>query len=572
MNNKLFLTILFCIIILSCNRKLELSDDIRINQLGFIPESQKIAAIVNSKSTDFVIKTVDGKKTVFKGKLTSPTKWDLSGENISIADFTNFKQVGDYILVVADKGKSVSFKIDKNIYVDLTKAAIKAYYLNRSGIDIEEKYAGKFSRSAGHPDNKIIVHPSAASAKRKAGSIISCPYGWYDAGDYNKYIVNSAISVYTLLLAYESFSQFFDTLNINIPESNNNIPDILDEALWNIRWMITMQDPYDGGIYNKCTNAGFDGMIMPDKAISPRYVVGKSTTAALDFAATMAAVSRIYKKYMPQFADSCLQMAIKAWNWAKKNPNIPYKNPDISGNFPAIRTGAYDDTIFTDEFSWAASELYISTKNDTYYKSIDFASQTKYAPEWGYVKDLGFYSLVNNIKSLTTIADTILIKNKIISFAESLLTKQEKLPYKVAIDSFVWGSNAIAANQGVFLIMAYSITKNIKYLEAAISALDYLLGRNATGYCFVTGFGTKSPKNIHHRPSAADGIEEPVPGFLVGGPNPHNTNDCGDSAYINKLPACCYYDALCSYSTNEIAINWNAPLIYLASAAEYYFK
>jgi len=110
MNNKLFLTILFCIIILSCNRKLELSDDIRINQLGFIPESQKIAAIVNSKSTDFVIKTVDGKKTVFKGKLTSPTKWDLSGENISIADFTNFKQVGDYILVVADKGKSVSFE------------------------------------------------------------------------------------------------------------------------------------------------------------------------------------------------------------------------------------------------------------------------------------------------------------------------------------------------------------------------------------------------------------------------------------------------------------------------------
>ena len=113
------------------------------------------------------------------------------------------------------------------------------------------------------------------------------------------------------------------TLKTNIPESNDDVPDILNEALYNIRWMLTMQDPNDGGVYHKCTNAKFDAMIMPDKATEKRYVVQKSTAATLDFAAVCAQASRIFSKYKKQFpglADSCLNAAVKAWQWAEKNP------------------------------------------------------------------------------------------------------------------------------------------------------------------------------------------------------------------------------------------------------------
>ena len=130
---------------------------------------------------------------------------------------------------------------------------------------------------------------------------------------------------------------------------------------------------------------------------------------------------------------------------------------------------------------------------------------------------------------------------------------------------FNWGSNSNAANQGILLINAYMLSKDKRYLTYSISNIDYILGRNATGYSFVTGFGSKSPMFIHHRQSAADGITEPIPGLLAGGPNPGKQDNC---AYEFSEPETAYTDVECSYASNEIAINWNAPLVYLLHAVE----
>jgi endoglucanase len=130
---------------------------------------------------------------------------------------------------------------------------------------------------------------------------------------------------------------------------------------------------------------------------------------------------------------------------------------------------------------------------------------------------------------------------------------------------FGWGSNSNAGNQGIALIQAYRLSRNRKYVDYAISNLDYLLGRNATGYSFITGYGTKTPMFPHHRPSAADGIIEPVPGLLVGGPNPGKQDGV---ALPSSVPDEAYIDNQNSYAANEIAINWNAPLVYLANAIE----
>lgn len=91
------------------------------------------------------------------------------------------------------------------------------------------------------------------------------------------------------------------------------------------------------------------------------------------------------------------------------------------------------------------------------------------------------------------------------------------------------------------------------------------MGRNGTSYAFVTGYGDKTPMNPHHRPSGADGVEAPVPGLIAGGPNPGQQDGC---SYPSDIPDQSYVDDYCSYASNEIAINWNAPLVYLGNALE----
>jgi endoglucanase len=133
---------------------------------------------------------------------------------------------------------------------------------------------------------------------------------------------------------------------------------------------------------------------------------------------------------------------------------------------------------------------------------------------------------------------------------------------------YIWGSSAVAANQGIALIQAYRLTSDKKYLDYALANLDYLLGRNATGYSFVTGYGDKTPMHPHHRPSIADGIEEPVPGLLSGGPNANAARQDPCKTYQSTIPDEVFTDDDCSYASNEIAINWNAPIVYLTSAIE----
>jgi endoglucanase len=443
-------------------------------------------------------------------------------------------------------------------------------------VPLEEKYAGKWHRPAGHPDTAVLVHPSAASVKRPAGTVISTPGGWYDAGDYNKYVVNSGITTGTLLAAYEDFPEYFSQLNTNIPESSNNVPDVLDEALYNMRWMLSMQDPNDGGVYHKCTNAAFDPMVRPGVTKLPRYVVQKGTAAALDFAAVMAQGSRIFRKYGQQYpglADSLLNAAVYAWQWAQKNPSLEYNQNEINKKFePKITTGAYGDRTFTDEWFWAASELLGTTGKRVYYDTIaKHIADSAQLPSWGNVRMLGYYTMVRLKSSLPSFAGGTAesFAQQVVRFADAYLPRMATSAFGTVMggsrEEFNWGSNSNAANQGIALINAYLITKDKKYINAALTNMDYLLGRNATGYSFVTGIGSGPAMRPHHRPSIADGIEDPVPGLLAGGPNP----GMQDHAYYEHTePETAYSDTDASYASNEIAINWNAPVVYLFNAIE----
>jgi len=453
---------------------------------------------------------------------------------------------------------------------------LKGFYYIRASMPLTPSFAGKWHRSAGHPDTDVLIHPSAISEQRPGGTIISSPGGWYDAGDYNKYIVNSGITMGTLLSAYEDFIPYFETLKTNIPETSDRVPDILNEAVYNLRWMLTMQDPNDGGVYHKCTNAVFDGMVMPGVTKAPRYVVQKSTAAALDFAAVTAQAARIIRKFekaFPRLADSCLHAAAFAWRWAVKNPAVIYSQREINPKFdPDITTGEYGDRRFTDEWLWAAAELFSTTKSRVYYDTVASRMRDPVSlPSWGNVAMLGYYTFIRSSMALPAYSSMVVsqMKDSVLHMANDFVSKSMSNAFATvmgqSVRDFIWGSNAVAANEGILLLNAYIISKDKKYLNGAVTNLDYLLGRNATGYCFVTGIGSKSPMHPHHRPSEADGIVEPVPGLLAGGPNPGKQDGCN---YSFSEPETAYLDDVCSYASNEIAINWNAPVVYLANALE----
>lgn len=567
------LTILWACKTPKVDENLPVDESIRLNQLGFYPKQQKIAVVLNhEEAEDFVIWSLDEKEIVFEGKLAKETNRTFSGLNSRIADFSLFTEEGNYVFVLSGSGKSHPFHIRTAVNSELGKASIKAFYYQRASMELDEPHAGIWARQLGHPDDQVMIHPSAASASRKAGDIVSSPYGWYDAGDYNKYVVNSGITVGTLLSLYEDYPDYFKNLELNIPESGDQIPDLLDEIRWNLDWLITMQDTEDGGVYHKLTTAKFEGMVEPHLAVSQRYLVAKSTTAALDFAAVMAQASRVYKAYFPEESVMYLKAAEKAWNWVKKNPDVLYQQNEMNKVFdPDVVTGAYGDYSAIDEWIWAASELFVTTHNLIYWEDLADADQSYKLPSWNQVAWLGYYSLLRHQESITLLPQEwmAMLKINLLSAARTQLEGVDATafhsPMETNVRNFIWGSNAVAANQGILLLYAFRQSNEHVFLEGANDNLDYILGRNATGYSYVTGFGSKTPMHPHHRLAASRPDLPPLPGFIVGGPNPSQQDGC---TYSSSFPDESYSDESCSYASNEIAINWNAPFAYLTNSLE----
>jgi len=565
--NKILACLIASLMILgsACTQKVRtlntnFSENILLNQMGYASDAGK-KALIRADVETFELVDKNG-KVVFEGTTGELKHWKLSGNSVRSADFSSFEKNGEYRICIKGSEFSLPVVINDNPYDGLANASLKSYYYSRCGFAIEERYGGNWHWESGHPDTNVLIHSSAASMERPEGTAISSPGGWYDAGDYGKYIVNSSITTFTLLLSEKLNKDFHKQQNINIPESDNNLPDILDETLYNLKWMLTMQDPNDGGLYHKLTTKRFDGFIMPNKTSNQRYVIQKSTSAALDFAATMAAASRTFQEYnMPELVEQMKKSAEYAWQWAINNPQVFYIQPED------ISTGAYGDTSLVDEWFWAASEMYATTGENQYLEKVKGNYEQAITPKWGVVNTLGIITLLTSDKR----SEFPQMMEDYIEYVNQLVNAEKESPYLTSLNKFAWGSNSDVANQGMLKLIAYQFTKNKSYLNSARNDLDYILGRNATGYSFVTAYGYKTPKNIHQRISAADGIDEPVPGYLAGGPNTVVLSDCKSEDVTRSLfPAMSYVDAQCSYSTNETAINWNAPLVFLASALQAY--
>ena len=534
--------------------------EIRYNQVGCYPQQEKVIVVEGINLTGKVRVTMPDGKTVKPKVQVRKALSPWSGKTRYVVDLGELTATGNYHVNVGDA--TCDLIVTERPFRDIAKASLRLFYLIRSGVAIEDSVYG---RPVGHPDTKVLVHNSAASRLRPAGTIISSPYGWYDAGDYNKYVVNSAFSIGLMFSAYEAQPNYFADLHTNIPESGNGTPDLLDEIMFNLRWFLTMQDPSDGGVYHKLTTPHFESFIMPTECRQPRYVVAKSVTATLDFAAVMADAARIFEPFQddyPGFSAIATGASERAYQWAKEHPTAFYRQEQLRD--PAVSTGTYGDGNASDEFFWAASALYRLTGKPQYLdEARQYQPQRFTTPTWGNVASLGAFEWLA-IKD-SPLHDTIL--SQLTAYCDDAIKSVEsscfQSPFGNKRSDFGWGCLAEhCCCQGLVLLYADKISGTNKYSRHALQNADYLLGRNATGYCYVTGFGKKSPMHHHHRISAADTIEKPFPGMLVGGPNPGQQDKKElPTPYPSDYPDESYLDITQSYASNEIAINWNASLV-----------
>jgi endoglucanase len=384
--------------------------------------------------------------------------------------------------------------------------------------------------------------------------------------------VNSGITTGTLLWTWELFGERIKNIRLNLPESGNGTPDILNEIRWNLEWMLTMQDE-DGGVWHKQTSERFPGFIMPDKDTTLSYVIGtgqepyKGTCATADFAAVMAIAARAYRPFDVSFSTQCLKAARQAWSWASAHPGLFFRNP------PGISTGGYGDRDCGDELLWAAGELWRTTGEEPFHRFfLDHYTEQRetlfsgYTEEWAHVGSLALSTYVLGRKGDREAMTAI--RQDLLTAAGEIVERTSRNGYRVSLvaKDYEWGSNGLVANYGMQLLIANILKPDPKFYHAALDNLHYLLGRNTFSLCWVTRVGQNPVRHLHHRPSGADSNSEPWPGLLSGGPN-KNRQDEVTRKLPQLPPAKVYVDLEASYASNENAINWNAPLVFLLAGA-----
>ena len=553
---------------------------IRVNMLGFLPEYPKNVVVL----ADNDLKVLDGNGNVVKSFNDIELKFDeASGDNVAIIDLGNLEE-GEYILKSGDTERKIAVKA--KAYSDVTNALIKGLYYQRCGCALEEKHAGVYTHGACHTAPALEWENNEIKK-----TVIG---GWHDAGDYGKYVGPGAVTVAHMLYAYLLFPKGCSD-DLNIPETGNGTPDILNEARWELEWILKMQKD-DGSFYHKLTKARFAPFIMPEDDKETEYFMPVSHCATEAAIAVLALAARVYEEFDKSFSEQMLKAAIKGWEWVEKNPEFkPYIQPE------GVITGYYGDWNDKDERFWAACELYATTDEEKYKKKAEQIYKDAKDPEiikkesennpfiermkkwnpnfklpigldfsqfgWADVSGLGGLCCLFVLKEK---AGSILydeIKTDCLRKSAEILNLVKNSGYGTALapDKYVWGSILPIMSNAMTMILDWLLTGNIEMRNAALNQLNYALGLNALDLCFVTGFGDRRVMNPHHRPSGSDGIEEPVPGLISGGPNGGMNYPETKERLKGTPPAKCYLDELPSADTNEIAIYWNSPAIFVAA-------
>ncbi|MFI7069502.1 glycoside hydrolase family 9 protein [Micromonospora sediminicola] len=561
---------------------------VRVNQVGYLPGGPKHATVVTeaTEALPWQLKSAGG-SVVASGETTPRGTDAASAQNVQTVDFSAYRTPGTGYTLTVDGETSHPFDISGTLYDRLRADSLQFFYAQRSGIAIDGDLIGaEYARPAGHLD----VAPNQGDTDVPCQPGV-CDYtldvrgGWYDAGDHGKYVVNGGIATYQLLNAFER-TKTAETADggaalgdatLRVPERGNAVPDVLDEARWELDFLLRMQvptgEPLAGMVHHKIHDKNWTGLpLAPQDDPQPRELHPPSTAATLNLAAVAAQCARLFAPYDAAYAARCATAAKTAYAAAKAHPAIYASASDGTGG------GAYDDTNVTDEFYWAAVELWLSTGDKAYLADVTASplhTADVFTPNgafgWQSVAALGRLDLATVPNTLPA-AEKTRIRASVTAAADrylaALADQAYGLPMPGTADAYVWGSNSNVVNNAIVLATAFDLSRDAKYRDGAVQSADYLFGRNALNMSYVTGWGEQNAHNQHSRIFAHQlnpDLANPPAGSLAGGPNAALQDPYAANLLAGCAPMFCYVDDINSYATNEVAINWNSALAWLAS-------
>lgn len=535
---------------------------VRVNSVGYLPDHPKRAIIAAAGGSSFmVLRSSDG-SVAFSGNLGSGIvdSTDSNGQTVYEADFDGLTELGTFTVNVPGVGSSASFVVDPDPYRDVLRTAMLGFYGWRCGTAVSFDYLGTtFGHGACHKHDASLAvldggSPDAFVPDAGPGPFRDGTGGWHDAGDYGKYVVNGAFAAGMLLQAFEDYGDRLAPIRLAIPEScQSQTPDFLSEVRYELEWLLKMPyAPGDGRVAEKLTSTAFDIFEMPEDDGLTRYYVPFGTKGTADYAAVLAKASRAYRPYDPAFADTLLAAAKTAYAWLLANPAT------VKSNETGFSTGSYEGGGDAPDRYWAAAEMWETTGDAAALADFESRAATnesaKGGPvdadfDWSNIRNLGTYTYLRSSRTGRSANTVSALTNALVMQAGALVMSAAGRPYGRAV-SYYWGSNGSVVRTCMLLHVADGLQPDPAYEETCLDALAYVFGRNQYGRSQVTGIGVLPPLHPHHRPSASDGVDAPWPGLLVGG---------GDQSTT-------WEDVQTDYTVNEVAINWNAPLVYALAA------
>ncbi|MGU3390782.1 glycoside hydrolase family 9 protein [Sphingomonas sp. M1A8_2b] len=573
---------------------------IRIDQAGFETYGPKTAVLPSASSTPVVWTLTDATGKIVASGKTIPVGPDAaSGERVHRIDFGSLHAPGTGYRLHFGTSVSHPFAITARPFAPVATAAMAFFYQQRSGVPILPAFVERpdLARAAGHaPD----IATCFAGTDPKGVKWPGCAYkldatgGWYDAGDQGKYVVNGGVSTWTLLDLHERLAAFGDARafadgRLALPERANGVDDLLDEARVEVAFLLAMQIPdgtklavapdagvagkpitrfetIDAGglVHTKIADEHWTGLpTAPADDHERRFLYPPSTAATLNMVGVAAQCARIWRTIDPVFAAKCLTAARRGWAAALRHPAL-LTSSDFTGS------GGYGDPDVSDEFSFAAAQLYATTGEKPFLDRLrtdHIFTDPGDGISWGSLKLAGALTLATVPSALPT-ADRTPLRSRIIALADGFVAEGKQSGYGIPFGGTIypWGSNSAILNRAIVLGVAWQIDRKPAYRDAVVASLDYVLGRNPLDRSYVTGIGTRPMQHPHHRfwAAAADKrYPAPPTGVLSGGPNSAAANEAGPMH--GCAPQTCWIDDYRAFTVNEVAINWNAPLVWTAA-------
>ena len=543
---------------------------VRVNQVGYLPGGPKRAVWIGDAREPVPFRVCDAAGATVAGGETGP--WPerpepTSGLAVHVLDFSDLRE-GVGLTVEVGGGCSRPFAVSAELYRPLARDALAFFYLQRCGMDIDEVRTPGYGRPAGHLGDAAVPAWTGDDAERLYPGW-SCPGrfdvsgGWYDAGDHGKYVTSGALPLWQLLATVELLRR--RGAHTSWWERTEAL--LVEECRWQLDWLLRMQVPSGfplaGLAFHRVHGTEWAPLpCWPHLDPTTRVLHRPSTGAGLHLAAAAARGAWVLRDD-PQFARRLLDAAVVAYRAAQAEPRLI-----AADDRGAYGGGPYGDADLADDVAWAAAELWLATGDSAY----EAAARGVLAPDAFTLDGFDFHRVAAAGALDLALHGHEEAAAEVVAAADRLVALQAAQPWGQPYapgDGWEWGSNGRILNNLVVLAVAYEVTGQDEYFAAAVRGMDYLLGCNALGQSYVTGYGTDCTRHQRTRHFARDldpAFPPPPPGALAGGPTSKTYPGFPADPGLDGLPPQRrYLDEPTSETTNDVCIRWNAPLVFMAA-------